>query len=180
MASKASRWNEDDSPLASAHGGTAKAALRAIKEARLARDKERYADWEARGKPPSPSTPRKDRVRKKVLLGLSAKGVKLLDNDVAAPFLPSVPAVVKATAGLTATHVTVWDRCGGRCHYCGVQMVRRGGRNMFTLDHVIPRSRGGSNALSNLVGCCTECNNDKGSLTGEEYAAVLAVRKRRR
>jgi 5-methylcytosine-specific restriction endonuclease McrA len=51
-------------------------------------------------------------------------------------------------------------------------------RKSVTLDHVIPRSRGGSDHLSNLVGSCAECNQDKGSLTGEEYEAVLAVRRK--
>jgi len=36
--------------------------------------------------------------------------------------------------------------------------------------------RGGSNRIGNLVGAHRRCNGEKGSLTGEEYRAVLAVR----
>lgn len=31
------------------------------------------------------------------------------------------------------------------------------------IDHVVPLSRGGSNALDNLVPCCTSCNSSKGA-----------------
>jgi 5-methylcytosine-specific restriction endonuclease McrA len=173
MASKASRWNADESPLASAHGGSKKAALRAIKEA-----SKRAAPC------PVAAKERKDRVRRKALLGLKDKGVRLFESDVAAPFLPEWAAYaspVSAKSGITPTHVKVWDRCGGVCYYCGDQMMRMPNeRKSFTLDHVFPRSRGGTNHLANLVGSCAECNQDKGSLTGEEYAAVLAVRRNRR
>jgi 5-methylcytosine-specific restriction endonuclease McrA len=47
----------------------------------------------------------------------------------------------------------------------------------FSIDHALPRSRGGTHHLDNLVGACRRCNGDKGSLTREEYAAVLAVRR---
>jgi 5-methylcytosine-specific restriction endonuclease McrA len=65
MASRAHRFPGNDTPLTGVHGGTANAAARAILAAKqLARDAERYADWERRGKPPSPSAaPRKDRLR---------------------------------------------------------------------------------------------------------------------
>ena len=167
MASKASRWNADEGPLASAHGGTKKAALRAISEAKVL-----YTT-----PPHIVAKERKDRLRRKALIGLHQKGLHILESDVAPPFLPNIQA---AKSGLTAAHRTVWDRCGGVCHYCGDPMIRMPNeRKSFTLDHVIPRSRGGSNHLSNLVGSCAECNQDKGSLTGEEYAAVLAVRRKR-
>lgn len=52
----------------------------------------------------------------------------------------------------------VWDACGGRCHYCGVELHPF---YTFTIDHVIPRSRGGTNALENLVGACVGCNQAK-------------------
>lgn len=56
------------------------------------------------------------------------------------------------------------------CQYCG-----RGGQSAtLTLDHVIPRSRGGETAWENLVACCHECNNRKGSRTPEEANMKLA------
>lgn len=68
MASRAHRFPYGDTPLTGVHGGTANAAKRAIAESKrlqqMARDDARYAAWEARGKPPSPSVPRRtDRLR---------------------------------------------------------------------------------------------------------------------
>jgi len=40
------------------------------------------------------------------------------------------------------------------CAYCNTRLSRRS----VTRDHVIPRSRGGSNAPDNLVPCCQQCN----------------------
>lgn len=37
-----------------------------------------------------------------------------------------------------------------------------------TVDHVFPRSRGGSNNEANLVGCCLKCNEFKGDRTPKE------------
>jgi hypothetical protein len=45
-----------------------------------------------------------------------------------------------------------WDRT---CAYCG--------EHADTLDHVIPRHRGGLTIRRNLVSCCRRCNGSKGS-----------------
>jgi excisionase family DNA binding protein len=76
-----------------------------------------------------------------------------------------------ATAGVDGTRVKrralpldlrvdVWDESGGRCHYC--QEALHPLRN-FTVDHVIPVARGGSNDRSNLVAACRRCNISKGA-----------------
>ena len=44
----------------------------------------------------------------------------------------------------------------------------------LTLDHVIPKSRGGNSNWDNLVACCKRCNNRKGSRTPEEAGMKLA------
>ena len=51
---------------------------------------------------------------------------------------------------------------GARCRYCGVRLKLR----RLTIDHVVPRSRGGSNALTNLVLACGPCNLAKGRQGG--------------
>ena len=69
------------------------------------------------------------------------------------------------------------------CFYCGVKTVpwsnKKGKRpdNSRSQDHMVPRSRGGSHLSHNTVTCCNKCNTEKGSLTAEEYFAVLAFRK---
>lgn len=47
-----------------------------------------------------------------------------------------------------------------RCGYCG--------HAANTVDHVLPRSRGGQNSWLNLVACCRACNNRKGDALPEE------------
>lgn len=52
---------------------------------------------------------------------------------------------------------------GYRCAYCGKETTR------WEVDHIIPRSRGGSNRISNLALSCHECNQEKGDRTAAEY-----------
>ncbi|TFB48909.1 HNH endonuclease [Cryobacterium tagatosivorans] len=47
-----------------------------------------------------------------------------------------------------------------RCGYCG--------KSASTIDHVLPRSRGGRDTWDNLVACCLRCNNVKGDHTPAE------------
>ena len=62
----------------------------------------------------------------------------------------------------------VLRRDNNRCQYCG-------SRDRLTLDHVLPRSRGGTDSWENLVAACVPCNNRKGSRTPEE--ANMALRR---
>jgi hypothetical protein len=43
----------------------------------------------------------------------------------------------------------------------------------LTLDHVLPKSRGGEDTWQNLVTSCLECNNCKDNRTPEEWAETL-------
>jgi 5-methylcytosine-specific restriction endonuclease McrA len=54
----------------------------------------------------------------------------------------------------------VLRRDANRCAYCG--------RSATTIDHVIPRSRGGKDEWENLVACCLSCNNIKSDRTPQE------------
>ena len=62
----------------------------------------------------------------------------------------------------------ILEKSNGVCHYCGVDLranhiVANGERKkkLMTVDHVIPKSKGGSNRLYNLVASCYKCNHDK-------------------
>jgi 5-methylcytosine-specific restriction endonuclease McrA len=59
------------------------------------------------------------------------------------------------------------------CFYCGKALSRR----RATKDHVIPRSKGGSNTQKNIVDACRKCNSEKGCLSIEEFRVVMAFRK---
>lgn len=54
-----------------------------------------------------------------------------------------------------------------RCVYCG---HRDPDGTTLTLDHVVPRSIGGSNRVHNLVLCCARCNQSKGDLELHTWA----------
>lgn len=64
----------------------------------------------------------------------------------------------------------VFARDGFVCQYCGVRISMRTG----TRDHVMPRSRGGRDVLSNVVTACHSCNGAKGDRTLQEAQLVLA------
>lgn len=49
------------------------------------------------------------------------------------------------------------------CAYCGKHIVDTGGE-LHTIDHVVPRSAGGENNLTNMTGACYMCNQAKASI----------------
>ena len=57
------------------------------------------------------------------------------------------------------TRKAVLARDAWTCQYCGRQATG------LTVDHVIPRSRGGQSVWENIVASCAPCNRKKGSLT---------------
>jgi hypothetical protein len=61
-----------------------------------------------------------------------------------------------------------------RCQYCDRKMHP----GDLTLDHVIPRSKGGPNTWENLVACCGPCNKRKADRTPEEAGMLLLRRPR--
>lgn len=65
-------------------------------------------------------------------------------------------------------------RDGATCQYCGNEFSARD----LTLDHVLPRSRGGQSTWENLVACCFKCNNKKGDRTPQEAGLVLLKQPR--
>lgn len=62
----------------------------------------------------------------------------------------------------------LYDRDEGRCVYCGKRLLLR----EATLDHVMPRCRGGGNTWENLVTACRVCNERKGPRTPREAGMV--------
>jgi 5-methylcytosine-specific restriction endonuclease McrA len=106
--------------------------------------------------------------RRAVVLVLTAKAIAVeLGDEVlhSAAERVVVPAVVKLTrfvkvsyrgaAPLTRRGVLVRD--GGRCVYCSAPAT--------SLDHVVPRSRGGQHVWENVVSACGRCNHLKADRT---------------
>lgn len=80
----------------------------------------------------------------------------------------AMPSVIRLTnyvnvpyRGVMLSRQNIFKRDNGACVYCGTT------KNL-TLDHVIPRSRGGKTDWTNLVTACKSCNSKKGDLTPEE------------
>jgi 5-methylcytosine-specific restriction endonuclease McrA len=72
------------------------------------------------------------------------------------------------TRALSRKNILLRDR--NACQYCGVVLSS----SDLTLDHVVPRSRGGLSTWENLVACCHPCNRRKGNhLIGETEMRLL-------
>ncbi len=68
------------------------------------------------------------------------------------------------------TRKNILRRDSYKCSYCGR------GDLPLTIDHIIPKSKGGSDSWENLVCACTSCNNKKGDRTPEEADMMLRNR----
>ena len=86
----------------------------------------------------------------------------------------NVPSVIRLTYMVKRprlrkklTRIEVFIRDGYVCQYCGKQF------RDLTLDHVIPRSRGGRHIWGNVVSCCIKCNRRKAGHTPEELGMRL-------
>lgn len=55
------------------------------------------------------------------------------------------------------------EKWGRKCAYCGKENVP------LEVEHIIPKSRGGTNKVSNLTLACHECNQKKGNMTAAEF-----------
>ncbi|WNB17232.1 HNH endonuclease [Marivirga arenosa] len=90
--------------------------------------------------------------------------LKLRSVDKSYPF-PSVIRLINYVTmpykGVMLTRQNVFKRDSHECQYCGTSKD-------LTLDHLIPRSKGGKSKWTNLVTACKRCNTRKGNSTPEE------------
>jgi 5-methylcytosine-specific restriction endonuclease McrA len=68
---------------------------------------------------------------------------------------------------ITLTRKNILHRDHHSCQYCGYH------GDDLTLDHIMPRSRGGGDSWENLVTACVRCNIKKGNRTPKEANMVL-------
>jgi 5-methylcytosine-specific restriction endonuclease McrA len=73
----------------------------------------------------------------------------------------------REAAGMKRLRIYLRDKF--RCQYCG----EKKGAAELTLDHIMPRSRGGDNSPLNIVTACVACNNRKSNRTPAEARMPL-------
>jgi 5-methylcytosine-specific restriction endonuclease McrA len=122
------------------------------------------------------------RTQRAIGLLISGKAEMLLDSRgyICTPTtkIPR-PSVIRLTnqvrrprLRVALTRRAVFRRDHFTCQYCGVQS------NHLTIDHVIPRHRGGAHTWDNVVSACPACNRKKGGKTLEEARMVLRRKPR--
>lgn len=110
-------------------------------------------------------------ARRAVVLVLAAKAVTVEatgDAMHSARAAVAIPAVVRLTRYVRVPYPAttplsrrgVFARDGGRCAYCSLPAT--------SLDHVVPRSRGGLHTWDNVVAACRRCNHIKADRTLNE------------
>ena len=77
--------------------------------------------------------------------------------------------------GLPLSRRTVLARDHYTCQFCGAQL----GKANLTIDHILPRSRGGETHWKNVATACGPCNRRKGNRTPEEAHMPLRRPPRR-
>jgi 5-methylcytosine-specific restriction endonuclease McrA len=109
-------------------------------------------------------------------LKLVLKGVALAEEESdmvihASTFVVRVPYVIRLRRYVAIPHRTVkfsrrnvFLRDRHTCQYCGGTFPG----SDLTLDHVIPRSKGGDTAWDNVITACKRCNHIKGDRTPVE------------
>ena len=102
-----------------------------------------------------------------------AEGIELREHQIYPDF--PLPSVIRLRhyvripyKEIPLTRRNLLHRDNNTCQYCG-----HSGESL-TLDHVIPRSRGGGDTWENIVSACVRCNVRKGSRTPKEADMPLA------
>jgi 5-methylcytosine-specific restriction endonuclease McrA len=119
-------------------------------EAKIESDK-RYQEWLDRGKLPSRTLEIKDTTPNKIM---SRKG--------------------KASK--------FWNLGIRNCYYCNIEMTEPRSPHIdttITVDHKIPKSKGGLNSFDNLVPCCSLCNHTKGSRLELDFIKNVLPQRRK-
>jgi 5-methylcytosine-specific restriction endonuclease McrA len=117
------------------------------------------------------------RVRRAVVLLYRGKA-EMLENGVGFIHTVStsfpIPSVIRLAHMIRRPHrerkltrFEVFNRDHYTCQYCGKET------RQLTLDHVIPRYRGGQHTWENVVSACVPCNRRKAGKTPEEARMTL-------
>jgi 5-methylcytosine-specific restriction endonuclease McrA len=102
---------------------------------------------------------------------VAGAGGYLLRSVTATYQMPSIIRLFKYVnlpyKGVVLSRQNIFKRDNGRCQYCFTS-------EELTLDHVMPKSRGGKSTWDNLITACKKCNSKKGDFTPQEAGMPLA------
>ena len=117
------------------------------------------------------------RVRRAIVLLYQDKA-EMLENGSgfihAANYVSPIPSVIRLAYLIKRprrerklTRFEIFNRDRYTCQYCGQQT------RQLTLDHVLPRYRGGQHTWDNVVSACVSCNRRKAGKTPQEASMKL-------
>lgn len=120
------------------------------------------------------------RVRRAIVLIQNGKA-EMLENGLgtlhSARELFEIPSVIRLgvmikrpRAERKMTRFEIFHRDNYTCQYCGKTT------HQLTLDHVLPKHRGGPHTWENVVSACVQCNRRKAGRTPEEAGMKLIRR----
>jgi 5-methylcytosine-specific restriction endonuclease McrA len=94
-----------------------------------------------------------------------SKVIKSVNESFELPCVIALKRIVKFRYQTIPCHRrnVIW-RDNNQCQYCSKHFMA----DKLTIDHVVPRSRGGQNDWLNLVTACKKCNQKKGDKTPSE------------
>jgi 5-methylcytosine-specific restriction endonuclease McrA len=112
------------------------------------------------------------RVRRAIVL-IQVGKAEMLENGAgtlhSAEDIFEIPSVIRLGAMIKRprverkmTRYEIFHRDNYSCQYCGKQT------HQLTLDHVMPKHRGGQHTWENVVSACSNCNRNKAGRTPEE------------
>ena len=109
------------------------------------------------------------------LLPVSRVNIEVGSFDTQKMQQPEIAGVEYQQGELKGYHLREYllEKWKRRCAYCGAEALP------LEIEHIVPRSRGGSNRASNLTLACHACNQRKGKLTATEFGFPAVQAKAR-
>jgi 5-methylcytosine-specific restriction endonuclease McrA len=104
------------------------------------------------------------------IVAIDKNPIKTAKKDLERPTVVRLLKYVKIPfKKVVLTRYNIFRRDNFSCVYCG-------DKKNLTIDHILPRSKGGLNSWENLVTCCSFCNVKKGDKTPEEAGMKLSAK----
>jgi len=96
--------------------------------------------------------------------------IKWENGKIKYPAILRLKSHVKRNFSATSfSRRAIVKRDNSTCQFCGIKLSAA----QVTIDHIIPKSRGGNSSFTNCVVSCQSCNNIKADRTPEEANMIL-------